>query len=107
VRLGSLHSSSFPRVEEKICHVCGQPVSYVERRRPENHVYLYAAHRSWVGGRRRIKKHYLGVEEGAGIEAREAPDEGRKPLEERVRELEARGLSKEDIAYQLMQEHYP
>jgi len=63
VRLGSLHSSPFPRVEEKICRVCGQPLSYVERRRRENRVYLYGVHRSWVGGRRRIKKHYLGVEE--------------------------------------------
>ena len=26
-------------------------------------MYLYAAHRSWFGGRRRILKHYLGVEE--------------------------------------------
>jgi hypothetical protein len=30
---------------------------------PGGRVYLYAAHRSWVGGRRRIVKHYLGVEE--------------------------------------------
>ncbi|MFP3401906.1 MAG: hypothetical protein RXP91_06610, partial [Nitrososphaeria archaeon] len=80
---------------------------YVERRRRGDRVYLYGVHRSWVGGRRRIVKHYLGVEEGSGVEAREAPDEGRKPLEERVRELEARGLGKEDIAHQLVQEHYP
>jgi len=95
-----------PRVEKEICRVCGQPVSYVERRRRGDRVYLYGVHRSWVGGRRRIVKHYLGVEE-AEAEARETPNEGRKPLEERVRELEARGLSKEDIAHQLMQEHYP
>ena len=82
-------------------------MSYVERRRRGDRVYLYGVHRYWVGGRRRIVKHYLGVEEEAGIEAREASDEGRKPLEERIRELEARGLSKEDIAHQLMQEHYP
>ena len=87
--------------------MCGQPVSYVERRRRGGRVYLYGVHRSWVGGRRRIVKHYLGIEEGSGVEAREAPDEGRKPLEERVRELEARGLGKEDIARQLVQEHYP
>jgi hypothetical protein len=80
-----------PRVEKEICRVCGQPVSYVERRRRGGRVYLYGVHRSWVGGRRRIVKHYLGIEEGSGVEAREAPDEGRKPLEERVRELEARG----------------
>jgi len=30
---------------------------------PGNRVYLYAPHRSWVGGRRRIVKHYLRVEE--------------------------------------------
>jgi len=35
-----------------------------------------------------------------------APGEGRKDVEEMVREPEAQGLSKEDIAYQLMQEHY-
>ena len=87
--------------------MCGQPVSYVERRRRGGRVYLYGVHRSWVGGRRRIVKHYLGIGEGTGVEAREAPDEGRKPLEERVRELEARGLGKEDIARQLVQEHYP
>jgi len=94
-------------VEKEICRVCGQPLSYVERRRRGGRVYLYGVHRSWVGGRRRIVKHYLGIEEGSGVEAREAPDEGRKPLEERVRELEARGLGKEDIAHQLVQEHYP
>jgi hypothetical protein len=94
-------------VEKGICRVCGQPVSYVERRRRGGRVYLYGVHRSWVGGRRRIVKHYLGIEEGTGVEAREAPDEGRKPLEERVRELEARGLGKDDIARQLVQEHYP
>ncbi len=93
-------------MEKEICRVCGQPLSYVERRRRGGRVYLYGVHRSWVGGRRRIVKHYLGVEE-AEAEAREAPDGGRKPLEERVRELEARGLGKEDIAHQLMQEHYP
>jgi len=32
-----------------------------------------------------------------------APGEGRKDVEEMVREPEAQGLSKEDIAYQLMQ----
>jgi len=68
-------------------------------------VYLYRVHRSWVGGRRRIRKHYLGVE-GTEAEVREAPGEGRKDVEEMVRELEAQGLSKEGIAYQLMQEHY-
>jgi hypothetical protein len=94
-------------VEKGICRVCGQPLSYVERRRRGGRVYLYGVHRSWVGGRRRIVKHYLGIEEGSGVEAREAPDGGKKPLEERVRELEARGLGKEDIARQLVQEHYP
>jgi|GEM_PF-1911831 len=103
IRVGTPSS----RVEKGICRVCGQPVSYVERRRRGGRVYLYGVHRSWVGGRRRIVKHYLGIEEGTGVEAREAPDEGRKPLEERVRELEARGLGKEDIARQLVQEHYP
>ena len=94
-------------MEKEICRVCGQPVSYVERRRRGGRVYLYGVHSSWVGGRRRIVKHYLGVEEGSGVETREAPDGSRKPLEERVRELEARGLGKEDIARQLVQEHYP
>ena len=33
---------------------------------PGNRVYLYAPHRSWVGGRRRIVKHYLGSRRGSG-----------------------------------------
>jgi len=39
----------------------------------------------------------------------EGPQEGKgkTSIEERVRELEAQGLSREDVAYQLMQEHYP
>ena len=43
----------------------------------------------------------------------EAPEElqeggGEKPaIEERIKELQAEGLGKEDIAYRLLQEHYP
>jgi len=47
--------------------------------------------------------------EDLGAEIPERPQEGKgkPPIEERARELEAQGLSKEDVAYQLMQEHYP
>jgi len=47
---------------EKICPRCGLKYSYIERRKVGDRVYLYAVHYFKVGGKRRIKKCYLGPE---------------------------------------------
>ena len=46
----------------KICPRCGAPFKWLERRRIGNRVYYYAVHELRVGGRRYIKKCYLGPE---------------------------------------------
>ncbi|MFP3263938.1 MAG: hypothetical protein RXQ62_05895 [Nitrososphaeria archaeon] len=46
----------------------------------------------------------FGMEEAPGPEPQELKE--KLPIEERIRELQAEGLSKEDIALRLMDEHY-
>jgi len=52
----------------KVCPKCGEPISYIERRRIGGHVYIYAVHyygyeRTPDGKvRRKIRKCYLGPE---------------------------------------------
>lgn len=47
-------------VRERICPRCGLRYSWVERRRVDDQVYIYAVHDTMVGDKRRIKKCYLG-----------------------------------------------
>ena len=48
----------------KICPKCGQRYSYIEKRRIGSQVYLLAVHYFKVGGKRKVKKCYLGPEKG-------------------------------------------
>ena len=45
-----------------ICPRCGQPYSYVETREVRGKVYYYAVHYYKEGGKRRVRKCYLGPE---------------------------------------------
>ena len=47
---------------EKICPRCGQKYSYIERRKVGSQVYLLAVHYFKVGGKRKVRKCYLGPE---------------------------------------------
>ena len=47
--------------ELEVCTRCGGVVSWVERRRVGDSVYLYAVHELREGGKRKIKKCYLGT----------------------------------------------
>ena len=44
----------------KVCPRCGEPFSYVERRKGEYNEYFYAVHVKREGKKRRIRKCYLG-----------------------------------------------
>lgn len=46
----------------KMCPRCGAPFKWLEKRRIGNRVYYYAVHELRIGGRRYIKKCYLGPE---------------------------------------------
>ena len=50
-------------LEKGICPVCGQPYTYIEPAKRGRNVYLLAVHERRVGGRREVKKHYLGPAE--------------------------------------------
>jgi len=51
-------------LEGKICPRCGEPFTYLEKRTRGNNVYLYCVHESRKGGKRTIRKCYIGPEEG-------------------------------------------
>ena len=44
------------------CPICGEKVSYIERRKIGNRVYLYSVHVKREGKKRTVKKCYLGKE---------------------------------------------
>lgn len=46
----------------KVCPRCGEPYSYIERRKVGSQVYLYAVHVHREGRKRRVRKCYLGPE---------------------------------------------
>jgi len=48
----------------KICPKCGQRYSYIDRKKVGDQVYLYAVHYFEVGGKRKVRKCYLGPEKG-------------------------------------------
>ena len=47
-------------IPSRICPRCGERFSYIEKRRIGNNEYLYAVHVTRGGGKRRVKKCYLG-----------------------------------------------
>ena len=47
-----------------ICPRCHKPFSYIETRKTEHNEYRYAVHVKRKGGKRRIKKCYLGPADG-------------------------------------------
>jgi len=49
--------------EEKICPRCGLKYSYIDKKRVGDQTYLYAVHYLKLGGKRRIRKCYLGPED--------------------------------------------
>jgi hypothetical protein len=73
-----------------ICPRCGQPASYIERRRVGDREYLYAVHeyRDKQKGRVRIK-HYLGPADGYEYVSRTHSDD--------LRELQGLGTGIEDV----------
>jgi hypothetical protein len=42
------------------CPRCGEPISYVERRKRGERTYYYAVHERYVNGKRVVRKCYLG-----------------------------------------------
>lgn len=44
----------------EVCPRCGAAVSWVERRKRGSRTYYYAVHEEYVGGKRRVRKCYLG-----------------------------------------------
>lgn len=49
--------------ERKVCPKCGEPYSYLERRKRGESIYLYAVHRErGEGGKSKVKKCYIGGE---------------------------------------------
>ena len=46
----------------KICPRCGERYSYIDRKKVRDQVYLYAVHYYKVGGKRKVRKCYLGPE---------------------------------------------
>jgi hypothetical protein len=47
---------------ERICPVCGQKISYIERKKIHEKFYLYCVHVKREGGKRKTKRCYLGPE---------------------------------------------
>jgi hypothetical protein len=47
-------------LERGICPRCGQKYDYLEERQRGGNIYLYAIHVTWEGGKRKLRKCYLG-----------------------------------------------
>jgi len=45
---------------DRVCPRCGQKYSYIEKRKKNGQIYLYAVHRWKEGKKNKIKKCYLG-----------------------------------------------
>ena len=46
----------------KICPLCGEKYSYIERRRTRHNTYIYYVHVKRINNKRKIKKCYAGAE---------------------------------------------
>jgi hypothetical protein len=48
--------------KDRICPKCGQKISYIEKKLIGRNTYLYAVHVKREGGKRKVKRCYLGPE---------------------------------------------
>jgi hypothetical protein len=48
--------------KDRICPVCGQRITYLEKKKIHERIYFYSVHVKREGGKRKVKRCYLGPE---------------------------------------------